>query len=96
MFSIDIDPLTECFMRVVARYPGCATVTSGTGTYFVTPHTAAAEPGTFSHDDLLDRLSALAAERGTTLDRTVLHAALKHCADQPLVTEVSPFRYTVA
>lgn len=93
MFSTEADPLVECFTKVVAAYPRTSLGQDDTS-FFSQPLTAesAALPG----EDFLERFLALAASRGTSPDPAILAAALEYCRRQPLVTEVMPFRYTVA
>jgi hypothetical protein len=98
VFSIERDPLTECFMRVVAGYPktNAGAAPQGAASFFTAPSPGADDVQALPKADLIDRFLALAAARGAKIDREVLAAALAECERQPLVTAISPFRYTIA
>jgi hypothetical protein len=96
MFSIEADPLTDCFVKVVAKYPGTDLPPTPEGTFFTALPAEASTASDLPTGDLVERFLILAASRGSDVDRAVLAAAVAKCEQEPLVTQIMPFHYTIA
>jgi hypothetical protein len=96
MFSIEADPLTDCFVKVVASYPGTQLPPAREGTFFAALPAGASTATDLPGSDLVERFLIVAASRGADVDRAVLAAAIDKCEQEPLVTQIMPFHYTIA